>query len=105
MASPDSLEQEIAQQSALFNELRLKNAEASVQDEAKKKLGDLKKSLALLKGSGGSKDAGKKRERLMLKTAKVRTPLGQHRHDLTYSTRLAGYAGLRSRRDVLPRTR
>jgi hypothetical protein len=105
MSSTASLEQEIAQQTTLFNELRLKNAEASVQDEAKKKLGELKKSLALSKGGGGSKDAGKKRERLMLKTAKVRIPLGQHRRDLTYSTRLAGYTGLRPRRDVLSRTR
>ncbi|KAF9461940.1 hypothetical protein BDZ94DRAFT_1310139 [Collybia nuda] len=70
MASTDLLEKEIAQQTALFNELRLNNAEASLQDEAKKKLGDLKKSLALAKGAFGNKDTGKKRERLMLKTAK-----------------------------------
>ena len=71
MSSADSITQELTKQTALFNELRLQNVEPSVLDEAKKKLGELKKSLALLKGAGGSKDAGKKRERLLLKTAKV----------------------------------
>jgi histidyl-tRNA synthetase len=73
MASAEAIDQQVTQQTVLFNELRLQNADPSVIDEAKKKLGELKKSLALMKGAGGSKDAGKKRERLLLKTAKVRT--------------------------------
>ncbi|KAJ7146418.1 hypothetical protein C8R44DRAFT_601080 [Mycena epipterygia] len=74
MASIESISKQITDQTALFNQLRLQNAEASLQDEAKKKLGELKKSLGLAKGSdaaaAGSKDAAKKRERLLLKTAK-----------------------------------
>jgi histidyl-tRNA synthetase len=71
MATAESLNQEIAQQTTLFNELRLQNAEPAAVEEAKKKLGELKKSLgALTKAAGGSKDA-KKKERLLLKTAKV----------------------------------
>src|SRR5271170_5589299 len=72
MASEQSINHEITQQTAFLNELRLGNADPSVLDEAKKKLGELKKSLALSKGTGGSKDVGKKRERLLLKTPKVR---------------------------------
>ncbi|KAJ7447227.1 hypothetical protein FB451DRAFT_1354995 [Mycena latifolia] len=76
MSSIESISEQIANQTALFNQLRLQNAEPSVLDEAKKKLGELKKSLALSKGSdgttaaAGSKEAPKKRERLLLKTAK-----------------------------------
>ncbi|KAF7347238.1 Histidine--tRNA ligase, mitochondrial [Mycena venus] len=73
MASIESISEQITNQTALFNQLRLQNAEPSLIDEAKKKLGELKKSLALSKGSdaaAGSKDGGKKRERLLLKTAK-----------------------------------
>ncbi|KAJ6541656.1 hypothetical protein B0H19DRAFT_958359 [Mycena capillaripes] len=73
MASIESISEQITAQTALFNQLRLQNAEASVMDEAKKKLGELKKSLALSKGSDSSAAAGvptKKRERLLLKTAK-----------------------------------
>ncbi|KAF7340903.1 Histidine--tRNA ligase, mitochondrial [Mycena sanguinolenta] len=72
MASIESVSEQIANQTALFNQLRLQNAEPSLIDEAKKKLGELKKSLALSKGSDGStpKDGAKKRERLLLKTAK-----------------------------------
>ncbi|KAJ7842254.1 hypothetical protein B0H14DRAFT_2512003 [Mycena olivaceomarginata] len=72
MASIESISEQISNQTALFNQLRLQNAEASLIDEAKKKLGELKKSLALSKGSdaSASKDGGKKRERLLLKTAK-----------------------------------
>ena len=71
MATAESLNQEIAQQTTLFNELRLQNAEPSAIEETKKKLGELKKSLgALTKAAGGGKDA-KKKERLLLKTAKV----------------------------------
>ncbi|KDQ62968.1 hypothetical protein JAAARDRAFT_28953 [Jaapia argillacea MUCL 33604] len=71
MATLESLDQEIAQQTAIVNELRLQNADAVAQTEAKKKLGELKKALGALKGaSGANKDAGKKKERLLLKTAK-----------------------------------
>ncbi|KAF8204251.1 hypothetical protein K438DRAFT_1932324 [Mycena galopus ATCC 62051] len=76
MASIESITDQIANQTALFTQLRLQNAESSLIEEAKKKLGELKKSLALSKGSdgsaaaAGSKDGAKKRERLLLKTAK-----------------------------------
>ncbi|CAK5268567.1 unnamed protein product [Mycena citricolor] len=71
MASPGSLNEQITAQTVLLNQLRLQN-DASALEEAKKKLGELKKSLAMSKGAdaGGSKDAAKKRERLLLKTAK-----------------------------------
>jgi histidyl-tRNA synthetase len=77
MASIASISEQIANETALFNQLRLQNAEPSVLEEQKKKLGELKKSLALSKGpdpnaaAAGSKSAAKKRERLLLKTAKV----------------------------------
>ncbi|KAJ7157316.1 hypothetical protein C8R46DRAFT_1004259 [Mycena filopes] len=72
MASIESISEQISTQTALFNQLRLQNAEASVLDEAKKRLGELKKSLALSKGSDGTSGAAgaKKRERILLKTAK-----------------------------------
>jgi histidyl-tRNA synthetase len=71
MATVESLNQEIAQQTALFIELRQQTVDPSVVEEAKKKLGELKKSLGVLtKATGGSKDL-KKKERLLLKTAKV----------------------------------
>lgn len=71
MATAESLNQDIAQQTTLLNNLRLQNAEASAVEEAKKKLGELKKNLgALTKAAGGGKDA-KRKERLLLKTAKV----------------------------------
>ncbi|KAH9486033.1 Histidine--tRNA ligase, mitochondrial [Psilocybe cubensis] len=75
------LEAEIVVQTAKFNELRLKGEPL---DDAKKTLSDLKKSLALAKGAGKEKkekaekvEGGdqqvqekKKKERLLLKTAK-----------------------------------
>lgn len=67
--SAESLTQEITRQTAVFNDLRLNNADPVALDEAKKRLGELKKALAA--ASGASKDSGKKRERLLLKTAKV----------------------------------
>lgn len=67
----DAIQLELDQHRTLFNDLRKQNASSDILDQAKKKLGDLQKSLALAKGAAGSKDAGKKRERLMLKTAKV----------------------------------
>ncbi|TFK18659.1 histidyl-tRNA synthetase [Coprinopsis marcescibilis] len=83
--TPEALEAEIAQQTAIFNELRLNPEKAETLgslDDVKKSLGDLKKRLALAKNAGKEKkpkdkdgaqaqaqDATKK-ERLMLKTAK-----------------------------------
>ena len=67
-----SLTQQIAEQTALFSKLKLENSEPSLVEEARKKLAELKKSLGILKNaSGEGKDAGKKKERLLLKTAKV----------------------------------
>ncbi|KAG1742647.1 uncharacterized protein EDB91DRAFT_1127251 [Suillus paluster] len=66
----DSLTAEIAQATIALNDLRLQNAEASSIDAAKKRLGELKKTMAAISNAGGSKDAGKKKERLLLKTAK-----------------------------------
>lgn len=58
----------IAQQSALLNDLLKQQADPAIVDEVKKKLGNLKKTLAQV--AGGSKDS-KKKERLLLKTPKV----------------------------------
>lgn len=69
MATKDSLEAQIAEASARFSELRKQNAEPALVEEAKTKLGQLKQSFALL--YGGGKGADKKKERLLLKTAKV----------------------------------
>lgn len=66
----DSLTAEIAQATSALNDLRLQNADASSIDAAKKRLGELKKTMAAMNSAGGSKDAGKKKERLLLKTAK-----------------------------------
>ncbi|KAG2106986.1 uncharacterized protein F5147DRAFT_699007 [Suillus discolor] len=66
----DSLIAEIAQATGALNDLRLQNADASSIDAAKKRLGELKKTMAAMNIAGGSKDAGKKKERLLLKTAK-----------------------------------
>ncbi|KAF9225165.1 histidyl-tRNA synthetase [Gyrodon lividus] len=78
MSTAESLTAEIAQQQALFNELRLQNTDGAAIDAAKKKLSELRKSLAMIGKAGGStggaggsenKDA-KKKDRLLLKTAK-----------------------------------
>jgi histidyl-tRNA synthetase len=73
MSTVESLNAEIAQATQRFNDLRQQSAEAGLVDAAKKSLGELKKALATLNGAapGGSKDAGKKKERMLLKTAKV----------------------------------
>ena len=72
-ATPESLAQEIEQQSALLNDLRKQQgADPALVEDTKKRLGDLKKNLALLKGGAGGK-AEKKKERILLKTRKVRT--------------------------------
>ena len=78
--SVSELDAEIVAQKKIFNDLR---AQGAPLDEAKKQLGDLQKALALAKGAGekekkdegsGQPQAGvppKKKERLLLKTAKV----------------------------------
>ena len=80
--SVQELEAEIAAQKAIFNDLR---AQGAPLEEAKKQLGDLQKTLALVKGAGKEKEKKaeggggqhqvdgqpKKKERLLLKTAKV----------------------------------
>lgn len=79
MATAQSLAAEITHQTTLVNELRLSNTDPTALDAAKKRLGELKKTLAAIgkaeatagaAGSSESKD-GKKKERLLLKTAKV----------------------------------
>ncbi|GAW08942.1 histidyl-tRNA synthetase [Lentinula edodes] len=78
-SSLDSLEGEIETQNALFNELRLSGSDPAGLEEVKKKLGELKKSLGQAKAkaaadgataSGSKEVAGKKKERILLKTAK-----------------------------------
>ncbi|KAI0652587.1 histidyl-tRNA synthetase [Trametes meyenii] len=72
-SSPDALASEIAAQSALLADLRKQQADSAQVEDVKKKLGDLKRTLALLQnanaGAGGSKE-GKKKERILLKTPK-----------------------------------
>ena len=111
--SVQELEADIAAQKAIFNDLR---AQGAPLEEAKKHLGDLQKTLALVKGAGKEKEKKaegsggqqvdgqpKKKERLLLKTAKVKTFLVS-----LLSWRLIfdiqGYKGLWSCRDVLSRT-
>lgn len=69
----EALEKEVAAQSALLTDLRKQQADNAVVEEAKKKLGDLKRALALAQNanSGGGKTE-KKKERMLLKTPKVR---------------------------------
>ena len=73
MASDEaSLTQEIAELTAQVTKLKTEKSEPSLLEESKKKLSEAKKNLNLLKIAAGSgKDAGKKKERLLLKTAKV----------------------------------
>lgn len=75
MSTAQSLAAEITQQTALVNKLRLQNTDPTALDAAKKKLGELKKTFgaigkAVAAGTSDSKD-GKKKDRLLLKTAKV----------------------------------
>ncbi|KAL1951084.1 hypothetical protein VTO73DRAFT_233 [Trametes versicolor] len=65
-----ALADEIAAQSSLLNDLRKQQADPAVVEEAKKKLGDLKRSLALQQNANGGAKDGKKKERILLKTAK-----------------------------------
>ncbi|KAH8099455.1 hypothetical protein BXZ70DRAFT_943781 [Cristinia sonorae] len=71
MATLEELSAAIAQQSTLLVDLRKQQADNATIEEAKKKLGELKKSQGqLLSTAGGPKEGGKKKERLLLKTAK-----------------------------------
>ncbi|GBE77605.1 Histidine--tRNA ligase, mitochondrial [Sparassis crispa] len=69
-ATPEALNAEIAQVSVHIADLRKQQADAALIEEEKKKLGELKRTFAMLQNAGGAKDAGKKRERLLLKTPK-----------------------------------
>ncbi len=72
VASVDALNAELAQQTELFNSLRIANSDPATLEESRKRLGEIKRELASLKPGG--KDT-KKKERLLLKTPKVRHPL------------------------------
>jgi histidyl-tRNA synthetase len=69
--SVDALNAQLAQQTELFNKLRIENSDPVALEESRKRLGEIKRELASLKPGG--KDA-KKKERLLLKTPKVRHP-------------------------------
>jgi histidyl-tRNA synthetase len=68
-SSADALNAELAQQTELFNKLRIDNSDPVALEESRSRLGEIKRQLALLK-PGGGKDS-KKKERLLLKTPKV----------------------------------
>ena len=72
VTSVDTLNAELAQQTELFNNLRIANSDPAMLEESRKRLGEIKRQLASLKPGG--KDV-KKKERLLLKTPKVRHPL------------------------------
>ena len=67
----DALNAELAQQTELFSKLRIENSDPTALEESRKRLGEIKRELASLKQGG--KEA-KKKERLLLKTPKVRRP-------------------------------
>ncbi len=69
----EALAEEVAAQNAAVNELRKQGADNAAVEEAKKRLGELKRNLALLQHAAGAGGKGeKKKERMLLKTAKVR---------------------------------
>ncbi|KAG6839852.1 hypothetical protein C0991_011062 [Blastosporella zonata] len=74
-------QQEVEAQKILLVSLKKDGADQQAIEDAKKRLGDLQKALATASGKGKSAGAdGKKRERLMLKTAKV----GLSSHHISY---------------------
>jgi hypothetical protein len=76
MASLGSIEEEIAKQSARYNELRLQpNGDPVALEEVRQKLGELKKTLGQAKAAAGGGKKKEERDRLLLKTAKVRMSL------------------------------
>ncbi|KZT42597.1 histidyl-tRNA synthetase [Sistotremastrum suecicum HHB10207 ss-3] len=70
MADVASLNKEVQEQSNLLKSLRTSNADANLIDEAKKRLGDLKKALGAATGTKDPKEGTKKKDRLLLKTPK-----------------------------------
>ncbi|KAI6124247.1 hypothetical protein EDD17DRAFT_1898839 [Pisolithus thermaeus] len=78
MSTADALSAEITKQTALLNELRLQNNDPARLDATKRELGELKRRFAAISrvndpaenGAPADRDEGKKRERLLLKTAK-----------------------------------
>ncbi len=71
-----TLADEIAEQTTLFNNLRLQNADPAEVEAAKRKLGELKKAQGVLNAKerekkGDSAEGEKKKERILLKTPKV----------------------------------
>ncbi len=68
-----ALAEEIAAQSALVNDLRKQQADGAAVEEAKKKLGELKRTLAQVQHAAGGGAREKKKERMLLKTPKVRS--------------------------------
>ncbi|KAI0714757.1 histidyl-tRNA synthetase [Earliella scabrosa] len=67
----EALAEQVAAQSALLADLRKQQADVPAVEEVKKKLGELKKTLAVLQNAaaGGAKGE-KKKERMLLKTPK-----------------------------------
>jgi histidyl-tRNA synthetase len=68
----DALNQSIRDQSALLKTLRDQRAEQTSIDEAHNKLGEMRRALGQLSSAGKERDKadGKKKDRLLLKTAK-----------------------------------
>jgi len=83
-SSVDALNAELAQQTELFNKLRVENSDPVALEESRKRLGEIKKELASLKPAG--KDA-KKNKRLLLKTPKVRPSVHPTSSQLAEPTR------------------
>ena len=73
MATLQELDTAIADKSALFNQLKARAdpAEAAELEAARVTLGELKKSRGALLRAAGAGGKDKKKERLLLKTAKV----------------------------------
>ena len=101
-----SLAAEIDRQKALFNDLRINPATpVAALEQAKKQLGDLQRALGVLKkkeekkdgAEQDSKDPTKKKERLLLKTAKV----GIFQEISSRAHHISGHTRLFSCRNVL----
>jgi histidyl-tRNA synthetase len=70
-STSDALNAEFSQQAELFNKLRIDNSDPAALEESRRRLGEIKRELAALKPGG---EDAKKKERLLLKTPKVRAP-------------------------------
>lgn len=75
MATLESIEQEIAQLTPLYQQLQKQKDDPAALEEARLKLGELKKSKGALMSTSGGGNKDKKKGRLLLKTPKVRTAL------------------------------